>query len=67
MMERQAGLPSHRLGEQRVVEYPNDQPVALGTLAGRVQIDWDPDAPVTPSGQMAFFIVFLKSAGLSTT
>jgi hypothetical protein len=36
----------------------------LDTYAGRVQIRWDPDAAVTPLGQMAFFIAFLKSAGL---
>jgi hypothetical protein len=64
MTEAQAGLPSHRVGEQRLVEYPSDLAVAVDTFAGRVQVEWDPDAPVTPSGQMAFFIAFLKSAGL---
>jgi hypothetical protein len=38
--------------------------VPIETYSGRVHIDWDPDAAVTPLGQMAFFIAFLKSAGL---
>jgi hypothetical protein len=38
--------------------------VPIDTYAGRIDIDWDPQAPVTPLGQMAFFISFLKSAGL---
>jgi hypothetical protein len=55
---------AHPEGEQPLVEFPCDQPVPVDTYAGRVHIDWAPDAPVTPSGQMAFFIAFLKSAGL---
>jgi hypothetical protein len=47
-----------------LVEVLCDQPVPIDTYAGRIDIDWDPQAPVTPLGQMAFFIGFLKSAGL---
>jgi hypothetical protein len=54
----------HPEGEQPLVEGRCDQPVPIDTYAGRVDIDWDPHAPVTPLGQMAFFIAFLKSAGL---
>jgi len=54
----------HPEGEQPLVEFPSDHPVPIDTYAGRVHIAWDPDAPVTPSGQLAFFIDFLKSAGL---
>ena len=57
-------VPPHPAGEQSLVEYPDDQSVPADTFAGRVHTDWDPDAPVTPSGQMAFFIDFPKSAGL---
>ena len=64
MIEGNELLPRHPMGEQSLVEYPGDEPVPVDTFAGRVHIDWDPDAPVTPSGQMAFFIAFLKSAGL---
>jgi hypothetical protein len=34
------------------------------TFRGRVHIEWDPDAPVTPMGQLAFFVDFLKTADL---
>jgi hypothetical protein len=55
---------AHPEGEQPLVEFACDQPVPIDTYSGRVHIDWDPDAAVTPLGQMAFFIAFLKSAGL---
>jgi hypothetical protein len=38
--------------------------VAVDTYAGRVHIDWDHDTPVTPFGQLAFFIEFLKRTEL---
>lgn len=34
------------------------------TFAGRVHVEWDATAPVTPLGQLAFFIDYLKQAGL---
>ena len=34
------------------------------TFAGRVHIEWDATAPVTPFGQLPFFIDYLKQAGL---
>jgi hypothetical protein len=34
--------------------------VAVDTFAGRIQVEWDPDAAVTPFGQLPFFIEFLK-------
>jgi hypothetical protein len=54
----------HPGGQQPLVESLRDHPVAIDTYSGRVHIEWDPNAPVTPSGQAAFFIAFLKSAGL---
>jgi len=38
--------------------------VALDTFGGRVHVEWDPDAAVTPLGQLPFFIEFLKVSGL---
>lgn len=38
--------------------------IPVDTFGGRVHVEWDPDAAVTPLGQMAFFIEFLKIAGL---
>jgi len=34
------------------------------TFAGRVRVEWDAEAPVTPLGQLAWFIDYLKQAGL---
>ena len=30
--------------------------VPVDTFAGRIHVDWDPDAAVTPLGQLPFFI-----------
>jgi hypothetical protein len=38
--------------------------VALDTFGGRVHVEWDPQAAVTPLGQPPFFIDFLKVSGL---
>jgi hypothetical protein len=52
---------AHPLGEQPVVEGGS---AVADTFAGRVHIEWDATAPVTPFGQLAFFIDYLKQAGL---
>ena len=41
--------------------YPG--PISLDTYDGKLHIEWAPDAPVTPLGQLPFFIQFLKSGG----
>jgi hypothetical protein len=38
--------------------------VCLDTYGGKVQIEWDPGAAVTPLGQLPFFVAFLKAGGL---
>jgi diketogulonate reductase-like aldo/keto reductase len=38
--------------------------IAVDTYDGKVFIDWDHNASVTPIGQLAFFIEFLKTTGL---
>lgn len=35
----------------------------VDTFAGKVRVDWDPDSSVTPLGQLAFFIEYLKVGG----
>lgn len=45
------------LGEPRL-------PVALETFGGKLHVEWDPQAAVTPLGQLPFFIEFLKVSGL---
>jgi len=39
-------------------------PVAVDTFGGRVHVEWNPQAAVTPLGQLPFFIEFLKVSDL---
>ena len=52
--------------------HPKGEPSELGkqvakaalevdTFEGKVQVEWEPGASVTPMGQLAFFIQFLKT------
>ncbi len=52
---------SHQKGEpqKRLIAQSIDK-VAVDTYKGLVHIDWNHSAPVTPFGQLAFFIEFLK-------
>jgi len=34
--------------------------IEVETYAGKIHVEWDPTAAVTPIGQLAFFIEFLK-------
>ena len=43
---------------------PVSGPVALDTFAGRIHVEWDPEAAVTPLGQLPFFTEYLKISGL---
>jgi len=38
--------------------------IGVDTYAGKVHVEWDPNAAVTPLGQLPFFIEFLKVSGL---
>jgi hypothetical protein len=38
--------------------------IGVDTYGGKVHVEWDPDAAVTPLGQLPFFISFLKVSGL---
>jgi Transposase DDE domain group 1 len=52
------------MGDQSLVERESAGPVTADTFAGRVHLEWDNSAPVTPFGQMPFFIEFVKQGGL---
>src|SRR5215510_14321994 len=52
---------AHPLGEQPEVE---EWSTVADTFAGRVHIEWDTATPVTPLGQLPFFIEYLKQGGL---
>lgn len=56
---------THPLGEsQLTVASASETALLADTYRGRVHIEWDSDAPVTPMGQLAFFVDFLKTADL---
>ncbi len=46
------------------VEVPAKEAVIADTFAGRVHVEWDEAAAVTPLGQLPFFVEFLKQTGL---
>ena len=54
-------IPAHPAGEQPLVEAWR---ASADTFAGRVHVEWDSSEPVTPLGQLPFFIDYLKQAGL---
>ena len=58
-------LPNHPKGEQKIhskIDLSN--PIPVDTFGGRVHVRWDDEAAVTPFGQLAFFIEFLKTSGI---
>ena len=56
--------PAHPTGEHPLATFnPLAEIVEVETYAGKVHIEWDPDAAVTPLGQLPFFIQFLKLGG----
>jgi len=64
MSEDHDVISVHPPGEQPVVDPGSTGPVPVDTYAGRIDVDWDPDAAVTPLGQLPFFIEYLKQASL---
>ena len=42
-------IVAHPRGEQPTVEVPS---AIADTFAGRIHVEWDPTAPVTPLGQL---------------
>lgn len=42
----------------------NSDRLSVETFGGRVHVEWDPTSSVTPLGQLAFFIEFLKVGNL---
>jgi hypothetical protein len=57
-------LGIHRVGEQPLVEEDFPAGVEIDSFQGKVQVEWDPEAALTPLGQLPFFVDFLKTAGL---
>jgi len=61
MSTEQRNAVAHPGGEQPEVDAWS---ATAETFAGRVHVEWDSAAPITPLGQLAFFIDYLKQAGL---
>ena len=59
-----AGFSGAPMGEQPVGEWMSAGPVVADTFAGRIHVEWDNSATVTPLGQLPFFIEYLKQGGL---
>ena len=56
--------PTHPTGEQLCPSFnPLAEAIEVETYAGKIHVEWDPDAAVTPLGQLPFFIQFLKVGG----
>src|SRR5271155_2727318 len=55
---------AHPSGEQPSVEVYS---ATADTFAGRIHVEWDSTAPVTPFGPLPFFVDYLKQAGLFDT
>jgi hypothetical protein len=51
-------------GKQPAVERVSAETSVADTFAGRVHVEWDDGARVTPLGQLPFFIEYLKQGGL---
>jgi hypothetical protein len=64
-----AALEIHPAGEvldaqRAVARAVMTAPLVVDTHSRRFHVEWDPDAPVTPLGQLVFFSQFLATAGL---
>ena len=62
-------IPAHPQGEgfSTLVSSTGDcllPAIAVDTVGRRFHVEWDPDAPVTPLGQLVFFCQFLAAGGL---
>jgi hypothetical protein len=61
METQEQSIVTRPAGEQPMVEARS---AIADTFVGRVHVEWDTTAPVTPFGQLPFFIDSLKQAGL---
>ena len=65
METKELAVIAHPSGEGKsVVAACENPPIFVDTYGGRVRVEWDSSAEVTPFGQLPFFIDFLKTAEL---
>jgi len=55
---------SHPKGEHKKARNSELDLIPVDTFGGRVHVKWDSQATLTPLGQLAFFIEFLKTSSL---
>ena len=54
--------PAHPMGEpSELSKQVATATLEVDTFEGKIQIEWEPGASVTPMEQLAFFIQFLKT------
>ena len=54
--------PTHPEGESlKPAFHPKKQALEVDTFDGKIHVEWEPGASVTPMGQLPFFIQFLKT------
>jgi hypothetical protein len=56
-------VPHPKGGKLQAAKRPALAACTVDTYDGKIHIEWDPDAAVTPLGQLPFFIQFLKLGG----
>jgi len=69
MSAQNSPLPAHPQGEgfSALISSAGDSLIpalAVDTVGRRFHVEWDPEAPVTPLGQLVFFCPFLAAGGL---
>jgi hypothetical protein len=62
-------IPAHPQGEGNSTLVPSKRAgllpsIPVDTIQHRFHVEWDPEAPVTPLGQLVFFCQFLAAGGL---
>ena len=56
---------THQIGEfKKAKKSTKTRLISVDTFGGKVHVRWDNQASLTPLGQLAFFIEFLKTSGL---
>ena len=54
--------PIHPKGEHKELSKQlSPTSLEVDTFEGKIHVKWEPEASVTPMGQLAFFIQFLKT------
>ncbi len=59
-----AANATHAGGESIFSAEKVSEAVAVDTVGRRFHVEWEPQAPVTPLGQLVFFCQFLAAGGL---